>query len=111
MIKFDNVRIIQVFVLLFIICGSDPGIIPRCSWSPDSETSSTVSMSSRKIPRTREEIVNGQTVRVKFCDTCKIYRPPRSSHCSVCNNCVLKFDHHCPWVGQCIGIVSCWHKT
>ncbi|KAK1397376.1 S-acyltransferase [Heracleum sosnowskyi] len=99
------------FVLLFIICGSDPGIVPRCSQSPDSETSSTVSMdwardsmNSRKTPRTREEIVNGQIVRVKFCNTCKIYRPPRSSHCSVCNNCVLKFDHHCPWVGQCIGI-------
>ncbi|KAL8147413.1 putative protein S-acyltransferase 1 [Apium graveolens] len=98
------VLFVLVFVLLFIICGSDPGIVPRCSWSPDSETSSTLSMSSRKIPRSREEIVNGQTIRVKFCDTCKIYRPPRASHCSVCNNCVLKFDHHCPWVGQCIGI-------
>lgn len=104
---------IYVLVLLFLTSSRDPGIIPRNAHPPEDEIRYETSLSlehggrqtpSLQFPRTKEVIVNGVAVRVKYCDTCMLYRPPRCSHCSICNNCVEKFDHHCPWVGQCIGL-------
>ncbi|KAJ6363620.1 hypothetical protein OIU78_003739 [Salix suchowensis] len=104
---------IMDFVFLFMTSGRDPGIIPRNSQLPESDESIDIPSQSMewvnnkitdlKLPRTKDLIVDGHSIKVKFCDTCLLYRPPRASHCSICNNCIQKFDHHCPWVGQCIG--------
>ncbi|KAL6188320.1 hypothetical protein ACLB2K_039713 [Fragaria x ananassa] len=104
---------IYVVSLLFITASRDPGIIPRSLHPPEPEDDGYMSSMSSEwpgsqngppnVPPTKDVMVNGSIVKVKYCHTCMLYRPPRCSHCSICNNCVERFDHHCPWVGQCIG--------
>jgi len=38
-----------------------------------------------------------------LCPDCSIIRTPRCRHCTLCGNCVDRYDHHCPWVNNCIG--------
>lgn len=40
---------------------------------------------------------------VAVCKNCIQGKPPRTHHCSVCRKCVLKMDHHCPWLNNCVG--------
>ena len=39
----------------------------------------------------------------KYCEHCDYYQPPRAVHCRDCNVCIAGFDHHCVWMGTCIG--------
>uniref|UniRef100_A0A1I7UHJ1 Palmitoyltransferase n=1 Tax=Caenorhabditis tropicalis TaxID=1561998 RepID=A0A1I7UHJ1_9PELO len=47
-------------------------------------------------------LVRGFDHGIRFCDKCCCIKPDRSHHCSMCEQCVLKFDHHCPWVNNCV---------
>uniref|UniRef100_A0A8D0AAQ7 Palmitoyltransferase n=1 Tax=Sander lucioperca TaxID=283035 RepID=A0A8D0AAQ7_SANLU len=99
-----------VIAMLLRTSFSDPGVLPRAL--PEEATfiemeieaaNGNVPTGQRPPPRIRNVQINNQIVKLKYCYTCKIFRPPRASHCSICDNCVDRFDHHCPWVGNCVG--------
>ena len=38
-----------------------------------------------------------------YCHSCRAHQSPKAVHCTICGICVVNRDHHCPWIGKCIG--------
>jgi palmitoyltransferase ZDHHC9/14/18 len=94
--------LVLLIMFSFFLCKTilqDPGVLPRSKhfdllqWQKD----------YTYTPKIKNISVNNRIFHSKFCETCQIWRPPRTSHCSLCNYCIFLFDHHCPWIGTCIG--------
>ncbi|KAM6965374.1 palmitoyltransferase ZDHHC12-B-like [Aplochiton taeniatus] len=41
--------------------------------------------------------------RLRRCGYCLLQQPMRAKHCQKCKHCVRRFDHHCPWIKNCVG--------
>ena len=60
-------------------------------------------------PSTRSDffVCDGESevrgIKKVWCDECKTMLPLRAAHCSVCARCCSTFDHHCGWIGNCVG--------
>lgn len=79
---------VGIGILLFLLtCFSDPGTV----------TKNNVAQYISAYPY--DNIIFTE----KECSTCKIPKPARSKHCSICGRCVARFDHHCGWMNTCIG--------
>ena len=42
-------------------------------------------------------------ISLRYCTVCLIDMPLRARHCRLCQKCVSTYDHHCPWLGNCVG--------
>ncbi|XP_058877647.1 palmitoyltransferase ZDHHC7 [Acipenser ruthenus] len=91
--------VFNLILLLLLACHfkavfSDPGMVPLPEAAID--FSDLRSQSSRNNDR-------GSCEGWTLCNRCETYRPPRAHHCRVCQRCVRRMDHHCPWINNCVG--------
>ncbi|CAH9094990.1 unnamed protein product [Cuscuta europaea] len=86
--RYTSLLAVAVGVILFLLSSfSDPGTVKA----------DNVSQYLSAYPY--DNIIFSE----KECTTCKILKPARSKHCSICDRCVARFDHHCAWMNNCIG--------
>lgn len=105
--KHYYIRILSIIgIVLFLLLNwsyttavfTDPGS-PSISL-PSSLASAALPMSE---PRYTSLTVKS-TGEIRFCKKCNAKKPDRAHHCSTCKRCVLKMDHHCPWLATCVGL-------
>jgi len=114
---FPENPVLGVFYILLFHVSYVPMVISylKCVYGdPGTVTEANESLLPKGLdpenPQSFEQLAS-ETKRnggLRFCRKCRCYKPDRSHHCSICNKCILKMDHHCPWVSNCVGFSN--HK-
>lgn len=118
----------------FSVVFIDPGSVPP-NWRPtiDEERGEADPLVGSEFGNVPSDPSNQ---RIRYCRKCNQLKPPRCHHCSVCEflahkcyhfsiavlrtvgiiliffglipggRCVLKMDHHCVWVVNCVGALN-----
>lgn len=91
-----NASLLSAMVLMLLVTYvmaivRDPGYVPS-TFAPDIED-----------PDNPIYEIKRKGGDLRYCQKCSHYKPPRAHHCRVCKTCVLKMDHHCVWINNCVG--------
>lgn len=102
----------------FMVVFTDPGPVPD-NWKPSVEEEGQQEQHLEEAGMPLSSYVASESVSTssldgherrpaggsggRYCVRCGNGKPPRCHHCSVCQRCVLKMDHHCIWVVNCVG--------
>jgi len=105
--------------LMVLLCISfaraiwtNPGSVPdTAEWKPsqpmptmrwNAKTAGSLAVQSDSAPAALKEVKSKNGER-RWCKHCKQWKPDRCHHCRVCKSCILRMDHHCPWIANCVG--------
>lgn len=94
-----NWLLVNIIFHYYNACRINPGIV----------------INAPKVPAEEVEHMR-QNYNYRICKHCNQVKPARTYHCSICSCCILKMEHHCPWINNCVGMMNhkfyllfCWY--
>ncbi|KAH7863096.1 hypothetical protein Vadar_013247 [Vaccinium darrowii] len=104
-------QLVMLLWCYFMVVFCDPGSVPE-NWKMvveegNLEEGNSMPLTDSAAPEILASALSSsdgmERRHVRYCRQCGNGKPPRCHHCSVCQRCVLKMDHHCIWVVNCVG--------
>lgn len=83
-------------LLYFTVSLMDPGFVLSDSDTEGASVDRDEEL-EKMIPREQSSL------KQRRCGYCFLLQPMRAKHCRACQRCVRRFDHHCPWIDNCVG--------
>lgn len=74
-----SITLIFSIYFLFMASTTSPGYIPKSDLSQEDY-----------LANPQIKVVKGLEIELKYCETCKNVRGPRTFHCNICGNCIEK---------------------
>eukprot|EP00759_Apiculatamorpha_spiralis_P045712 PhF_6_TR4251/c0_g1_i1/m.5750/K20028/ZDHHC2_15_20; palmitoyltransferase ZDHHC2/15/20 len=99
---------------IFVFCSTTVTIalllvsFSRCVFTSPGYTSPSWAVAPSYDPRgdgseSHTVSILSRTGEMRFCNVCNLFKADRTHHCRHCERCVLRMDHHCPWINNCVG--------
>lgn len=98
LILFEAIHGLAILSHIMAVCA-DPGSLDTYMCPFEGLPEATLREKAKTMKAEDMELVYGSK-----CDKCNgRWKPPRAHHCNRCDKCIFRMDHHCSWIGNCIG--------
>ncbi|OQR94933.1 palmitoyltransferase [Achlya hypogyna] len=82
-----------------------------CAWRiPPGSVTNDLALRASYTARMRQLLGDNDVLQatlaldtVDLCHACAVEKPRGAKHCRFCKTCILRFDHHCPFIDNCVG--------
>ncbi|OZJ03517.1 hypothetical protein BZG36_03421 [Bifiguratus adelaidae] len=92
----------HLLLVIFLVCYWRVCNTPSGS-TQELNTADAVEKADGQAENVRDKPRSNLSISNRWCFECNREKPDRAHHCSVCGVCILRMDHHCPWVMNCVG--------